>query len=286
MNRPHYILTVSCPDQIGVVAAVTGCLTAHACFVEESSDYGDPETAQFFMRIRFRPTIDGFDPAALLEDFAPIRQRLQLDLDLIEQSVRRRVVLMVSKTDHCLNDLLFRYRTGDIAMDIPAIVSNHEVLRDLADWHGIPFHHIPVPPDGKAEAEKRLETIVAETGADTIVLARYMQILSPAFTARHEGKIINIHHSFLPGFKGARPYHRAHARGVKLIGATAHYVTADLDEGPIIEQQVERVEHFHTPDDLVSIGRDVECLTLARALKYHLEHRVFMNGNKTVVFRR
>nr|GGI01622.1 formyltetrahydrofolate deformylase [Aquisalinus luteolus] len=286
VSQLHYILNVSCPDQIGVVSAVTGHLTENACFVEESSDYGDPQTRQFFMRIRFRPTRPGFDPKAFMDGFAAIKDRLDLKLDLYERATRRKVVLMVSKLDHCLNDLLFRYRTGDIRMDIPAIISNHPDLQQLADWHDIPYHYIPVTADTKAEAEKRIEEVLEETQADTIVLARYMQILSASMAEKYHGRIINIHHSFLPGFKGARPYHRAHERGVKLIGATAHYVTADLDEGPIIEQQVERVEHFNSVSDMIAAGRDVECLTLARALRYHLEHRVFLNGNKTVVFRR
>ncbi|GGD09457.1 formyltetrahydrofolate deformylase [Aquisalinus flavus] len=282
----HYILNVSCPDQIGVVSAVTGHLAGHACFVEESSDYGDPQTNRFFMRIRFRPTLAGFDADAFMDGFAPLRTRLGMQVDLFERTAKRRVVLMVSKLDHCLNDLLFRYRTGDIRMKIPAIISNHPDLRQLADWHDIPYHHIPVTPATKAEAEARIDAILEEAQADTIVLARYMQILSAGLAGKYHGRIINIHHSFLPGFKGARPYHRAHERGVKLIGATAHYVTADLDEGPIIEQQVERVEHFNSVNDMIAVGRDVECLTLARALRYHLEHRVFLNGNKTVVFRR
>jgi formyltetrahydrofolate deformylase len=198
---------------------------------------------------------------------------------------RPRVLLMVSKFDHCLDDLLYRHRTGELKMDVPAIVSNHADLKPLADWHGIPFHHLPVTPDTKAAQEARLLEIVAETGTDLVVLARYMQVLSQDLCEKLSGRAINIHHSFLPGFKGAKPYHQAHDRGVKLIGATAHYVTSDLDEGPIIEQAVERVDHTYRPEHLVAVGRDTECMALARAVRFHVEHRVFLNGDRTVVFR-
>ena len=196
-----------------------------------------------------------------------------------------RVVIMVSKHDHCLNDLLYRYRTGTLCMEIVAVISNHDDLRSLAEWHDVAYHHIPVTADTKLEAEQQLIDIVHETEAEVIVLARYMQVLSDQLCAKLPGQIINIHHSFLPGFKGARPYHKAHERGVKLIGATAHYVTCDLDEGPIIEQMVERVDHTNEADDLAAVGRDVEAITLARAVKYHIERRVFLNGKRTVVFR-
>ncbi len=192
---------------------------------------------------------------------------------------------MVSKHDHCLNDLLYRYRTGSLHIEIPAIVSNHADLQPLAEWHDIPFHHVPLDPDNRAAAEHTLAGIFNDTQAELIILARYMQILSDEFCASMQGKVINIHHSFLPGFKGSRPYYQAHARGVKLIGATAHYVTPELDEGPIIEQTVERVDHTYGPRELTAVGRDVEAITLARAVRYHIEHRVFLNGNRTVVFR-
>jgi formyltetrahydrofolate deformylase len=285
-HQEDYILTVRCPDKIGVVAAVSGCLATHGCFVEESRDYGDPQTNRFFMRVRFRIEQPGVTLEDIEKAFAEVRNTFDMDIGFYRSSEKQCVLLMVSKMDHCLNDLLFRYRKGALQMDIPAIVSNHPDLKPLADWHDIPFHHIPVTPETKGEAEQKLRELIEETKTDIVVLARYMQILSPDLSETLKGRVINIHHSFLPGFKGARPYHRAHERGVKLIGATAHYVTPDLDEGPIIEQQVERVEHFHTAEDLIEIGRDVECLTLARALRYQLSHRVFLNGNKTVVFRR
>ena len=282
----RYILTVSCMDRIGIVTAVSTMLSDFECLVTESHNYGDPDTGRFFMRVAFSVTPSGFNREVFLRAVQGLRDTHDMDIRLYDPAEPRRVVIMVSKFDHCLNDLLFRYRTGTLHMTIPCIVSNHEKLRDLADWHKIPFHHIPVTADTKAEAETALDSLLEKYQAQTIVLARYMQILSPALVTKYAGRIINIHHSFLPGFKGARPYHRAHERGVKLIGATAHFVTEDLDEGPIIEQHVERVEHFHRPEDMIALGRDVESLTLSRALKYELERRVFLNGPKTVVFRR
>jgi formyltetrahydrofolate deformylase len=280
-----YILTVVCPDAVGIVAAVAGYLTEQQYFIEESSHFGDPDTGTFFMRTRFTPTTDGFSRTAFAAGFAPIAQRFAIDWQVHDTRIQPRVLVMVSKYDHCLNDLLYRYRTGALRMAVPAIVSNHLDLAGLAEWHKVPYFHVPVSPTAKAAAEARILEIVEDTRADLIVLARYMQILSPDFCARYPGRIINIHHSFLPGFKGAKPYHEAHRRGVKLIGATAHYVTADLDEGPIIEQAVERADHSMSPDDLAAIGRDVESITLARAIKLHLERRVFVNGLKTVVLR-
>ncbi len=284
--RGRYILKIACPDRIGIVAAVSTYLRDLGCFIEESSHFGDRDTGRFFMRTVFTPTEPGFECAEFSKGFTPIAKGFAMTWSLADSRVRPRVVIMVSRFDHCLNDLLFRYRTGDLVMDVPAVVSNHDDLADLVKWHGIPFFHVPVTPGGKEAAEARLLQIVEETRSDLVVLARYMQILSDDLCARLEGRIINIHHSFLPSFKGARPYHRAYERGVKLIGATAHYVTPDLDEGPIIEQMVERVDHSQGPEELIAIGRDVEALTLARALKYHVQHRVFLNGAKTVVFRR
>ena len=208
-----------------------------------------------------------------------------MDWDVHDTSQLPRVVIMVSKHEHCLNDLLYRYRTGALCMEITAVVSNHDDLRSLAEWHKVPFHHVPVAPENKAAAEEQLLKIVKETNAEVVILARYMQVLSDQLCQQLSGRIINIHHSFLPGFKGARPYQQAHDRGVKLIGATAHYVTTDLDEGPIIEQVVERVDHTQGVDGLTAVGRDVEAITLARAVRYHTEHRVFLNGQRTVVFR-
>jgi formyltetrahydrofolate deformylase len=280
-----FILTVVCPDTIGIVAAVAGYLTDQHYFIEESTHFGDPDTGTFFMRTRFIPREADFSRGAFAAGFAGIAARFGMDWQVYDTRVLPRVLILVSKYDHCLNDLLYRYRTGALRMTIPAIVSNHMDLAGLASWHKVPYFHVPVTPEGKAGAEARLLEIAEDCRADLVVLARYMQILSPDLCAKYPGRIINIHHSFLPGFKGAKPYHEAHRRGVKLIGATAHYVTADLDEGPIIEQTVERADHTMSPDDLAAIGRDVESLTLARAVKLQLEHRVFVNGMKTVVLR-
>ncbi|MEO8224327.1 MAG: formyltetrahydrofolate deformylase [Gammaproteobacteria bacterium] len=286
MSDAHsFILTVVCPDTVGIVAAVAGYLTDQHFFIEESTHFGDADTGTFFMRTRFIPREVDFSRGAFAAGFAGIATRFGMDWQVYDTRVLPRVLIMASKYDHCLNDLLYRYRTGALRMTIPAIVSNHMDLAGLASWHKVPYFHVPVTPANKSAAEARLMEIADDTRADLIVLARYMQILSPGLCAQFPGRIINIHHSFLPGFKGARPYHEAHRRGVKLIGATAHYVTADLDEGPIIEQAVERADHTMSPDDLAAIGRDVESLTLARAVKLQLEHRVFVNGMKTVVLR-
>jgi formyltetrahydrofolate deformylase len=284
-NTDSFILTVVCPDTVGIVAAVAGYLTARQCFIEESTHFGDADTGTFFMRTRFSPHGPAFSQAAFAAGFDEIGARFGMHWQVHDTRVLPRVLIMVSKYDHCLNDLLYRFRTGALKMTIPAIVSNHMDLAGLASWHKVPYFHVPVSEDSRSVAEARLLEIAEDCRADLIVLARYMQIISPELCARYTGRIINIHHSFLPGFKGAKPYHEAHRRGVKLIGATAHYVTADLDEGPIIEQAVERADHTMSPEDLAAIGRDVESLTLARAVKLQLEHRVFANGMKTVVLR-
>jgi formyltetrahydrofolate deformylase len=279
------VLTVVCPDTVGIVAAVAGYLSNQQYFIEESTHFGDADTGTFFMRTRFIPREQAYSRAGFTAGFGEIATRFNMDWQVHDTRILPRVLILVSKVDHCLNDLLYRYRTGALRMTIPAIVSNHMDLSGLASWHKVPYFHVPVTPESKLAAETRLLEIAEDCRADLIVLARYMQILSPALCTKYPGRIINIHHSFLPGFKGARPYHEAHRRGVKLIGATAHYVTADLDEGPIIEQAVERADHTMSPDDLAAIGRDVEALTLARAVKLQLEHRVFVNGAKTVVLR-
>ena len=284
-DEPSYILTITCPDTVGIVAAVASYLRDQNFFVEESSHYGDRESGQFFLRTRFCTNGQPWDEHAFRKNFAQISEHFDMHWDIHDTTVRPRVLIMVSRHDHCLNDLLYRYRTGSLRMDIPAIVSNHEELRELAEWHRVPFHHIPVTADTKRDAERQLLEIVQQTGAELIILARYMQVLTDQLCARMQGQIINIHHSFLPGFKGAQPYRKAHERGVKLIGATAHYVTCDLDEGPIIEQMVERVDHTDGVAELTAVGRDVESITLARAVKYHIDHRVFLNGQRTVVFR-
>jgi len=280
-DNPTYILTLSCPDRRGIVAAVSGFLAQADCFIQESADFGDPLSGTFFQRVVF--STDGLKPSrqSLEEGFEIIARRFDMQWDLYDAGLKARLVVLVSRFGHCLNDLLYRYRIGSLPVEIAAVASNHTDFAEQVGWHGIPFHHWP----DKADAEARLLALVQEQDIDLVVLARYMQVLSPALCAALAGKAINIHHSFLPSFKGARPYHQAHARGVKLIGATAHYVTTDLDEGPIIEQAVERIDHRQTPDDMVAIGRDIENVVLARAVKLHVEHRVLLNGSKTVVFR-
>ncbi len=287
MSKPEnsYILTIVCPDTVGIVAAVSGYLGDRGYFIEASNHYGDPDTRRFFMRTRFTPTDKIFSRAHFNEGFAPIAEKFSMDWHLFDQNLLPRVLIVASKHEHCVNDLLYRYRTRALRISIPAIVSNHLDLAPLAEWHKIPYFHVPISPDSKPEAEQRLLEIIDDTKADLVVLARYMQVLSDELCSRMAGRIINIHHSFLPGFKGAKPYHKAHEHGVKLIGATAHYVSPRLDEGPIIEQMVERVDHSQSIDELIAVGRDVESITLARAVRLHIDHRVFLNGNKTVVFR-
>ncbi|MFC4863287.1 formyltetrahydrofolate deformylase [Pseudomonas sp. MAHUQ-62] len=282
----HYILKISCPATSGIVAAVTTYLAGRQCYLSELAQFDDEFTGRFFMRAVFRfntgakPDID-----ALRQGFDDVAVPFEMDWELFEGNRPMRVLLMVSKYDHCLTDLLYRHQKGEMDMQITAIVSNHLDLRPMAEREGIRFIYLPVTRDTKAQQEAALMKIVDETQTELVVLARYMQILSDDLCKQLSGRAINIHHSFLPGFKGAKPYHQAYERGVKLIGATAHYVTSDLDEGPIIEQEVQRVDHAYLPDDLVAIGRDTETVALSKALKYHLEHRVFLNGDKTVIFR-
>lgn len=280
----QYILKLWCPDRLGIVAAVAGFLAQQDCNILESAQFDDEVTGRFFMRTLFAAGEGSPSQEHLRAAFAAIGKRFHMDWELHDAQVKPRVVILVSKLDHCLNDLLHRYRTAAIGMQIPAIVSNHPDLRPLADFHGIPYHYLPVTPETRSQQEKELLRIVEGTGADLVVLARYMQILSPELCVQLRGRIINIHHSFLPSFVGAKPYHQAYARGVKLIGATAHYVTEELDAGPIIEQETVRVTHAHNPEQLIALGRDLENVVLARALKYHCEHRVLLNGDKTVVF--
>jgi formyltetrahydrofolate deformylase len=280
----EYVLTLSCPDRPGIVAAVSGLLAEHGCNILESQQYGDRDTGRFFMRVQFEAP-DGTGDDELRGAFAALVPELGIDWRLHDLRIRPRVLIMVSRGGHCLNDLLYRQRSGLLDIDVAAVVSNHPVLRPLAQSYGIDYHHLPVAPGGKAAQEAEVLALVQHYQTDLVVLARYMQILSDDLCAKLQGKVINIHHSFLPSFKGAKPYHQAHARGVKLIGATAHYVTPDLDEGPIIEQEVARVDHTQGPAELMAVGRDMECLALARAVRWHSEHRVLMNGEKTVVFR-
>ncbi len=281
-----YVLTIRCPDTVGIVAAVSTYLSEHNAFITESSHFDDPDTGQFFMRTVFRSSGDEpLQQDAITDGFAGPAKKFSMDWSLYDSNEKVKTVVAVSKFGHCLNDLLHRVQIGAIPIDVVAVVSNHEDFRDLVEWHDIPFHHLPVSEETKPEQERKILTVINETDAKLLVLARYMQILSSEFCDQMPGGIINIHHSFLPGFKGARPYHQAHARGVKIIGATAHYVTSDLDEGPIIEQAVERVDHMMTPDDLIHLGRDIESTVLSRAVRWHAEWRVLFNGMKTVVFR-
>ncbi|GGP89066.1 MULTISPECIES: formyltetrahydrofolate deformylase [Streptomyces] len=282
-QQPQYVLTVSCPDKQGIVHAVSSYLFMTGCNIVDSQQFGDRETGLFFMRVHFEA-----EPAVTVEklraSFAAIGESFKMDWEIHRSEERMRIILMVSKFGHCLNDLLFRSRIGALPVEIAAVVSNHTDFAELVASYDVPFVHIPVTKDTKAQAEAQLLELVRAENVELVVLARYMQVLSDTLCKELSGRIINIHHSFLPSFKGAKPYHQAHARGVKLIGATAHYVTADLDEGPIIEQEVERVGHEVTPDQLVAVGRDVECQALARAVKWHSEHRVLLNGSRTVVF--
>jgi formyltetrahydrofolate deformylase len=286
LDEPPLILTLSCRDAVGIVADVTGFLATHDGFIVDSQQYADLETGRFFMRVEFVRGGPRFGPVeALREAFAPIGGRHMMDWSLADARVRPRMLVAVSKFGHCLNDLLHRWSIGALPVEVVGVVSNHGDMRSLTEWHGIPYHHLPVTPETKAAQEAGFAELVATTRTDFVVLARYMQVLSPELSRHLSGRCINIHHSFLPSFKGAKPYHRAHARGVKLIGATAHYVTSDLDEGPIIEQAVERVDHRDGVDDLIRIGRDVEAQVLARAVKWQGERRILLNGDKTVVFK-
>ncbi|WP_410540065.1 formyltetrahydrofolate deformylase [Streptomyces sp. KL2] len=281
----EFILTLSCPDQAGLVHAVTTFLVSHSGNILESQQFDDRLQDRFFMRVHFDVSDPGISLKNLRTGFGPVSQAYNITWQLHDASTPTRTLIMVSKFGHCLNDLLFRKSTGALNIEIPAIVSNHRDFEPLAQSYGIPFHHIPVTKDTKVQAEARLLDLVHELDVDLVVLARYMQILSDDLCKQLDGKAINIHHSFLPSFKGARPYVQAHERGVKLVGATAHYVTPDLDEGPIIEQDVVRVDHSRDPGELVTIGRDVEAQVLARAVEWHSQSRVLVNGHCTVVFR-
>jgi formyltetrahydrofolate deformylase len=284
-GKPHYILTASCDSRMGTVARVSGFLASHACYITDMQQFDDVLTGRFFTRISFygnpgnTPELD-----ALRTQFQEVATLEAMEWAIVNAEQKPRVLIMVSKFDHCLVDLLYRHRTGELKMDITAVVSNHPDLRQWVEAQGVRYVHIPVTADTKAAQEDKLMALVEETRSELVVLARYMQVLSDDLCRRLRGQAINIHHSFLPGFKGAKPYHQAHARGVKLTGATAHYVTADLDEGPIIEQVVQRVDHTYTPDKLAAAGRDSECRALATAVRLHVERRVFLNGSKTVIF--
>ena len=281
-----YILKLSCKDVRGIVAAVSGFLAENNGFIIESAQYGDPHTGIFFLRMEFETDEKTPPQDELKKRFHDqVASRFGMDWNFHDKDRKPRLLIMVSKFGHCLNDLMHRYLTGTLHVEIPAIVSNHMDMQQVSEWHKIPYYYLPMENGDKAAQEAQVLDVIQRHDIDVVVLARYMQILSPELSEKLKGRAINIHHSFLPSFKGAKPYHQAYERGVKIIGATAHYVTDDLDEGPIIEQEVSRVDHTQKPEDLVAIGRDIECQVLSRALKYHIEHRVLINGSKTVVFK-
>ena len=283
-SQERFILRASCRDAIGIVADVAGFLAERRLFIAETANFGDAASGLFFMRLLFAPTMPGFTLAKFKAEFGVIADRWSMDWEVIDARAKPNVLILVSTADHCLNDLLYRQRIGSLHMNVPAIVSNHLTCAWLADRNSIPYYHLPIDRDGKETTEARILELVESQRIDLVVLARYMQILSSEMSAKLAGKCINIHHSFLPGFKGAKPYTQAFNRGVKLIGATAHYVTSDLDEGPIIVQAVEPTTHVDQPDMMTAKGRDTEARVLARAVKLHLEGRIFLNGARTVVF--
>jgi formyltetrahydrofolate deformylase len=284
-SNPQFVLTVACPDRPGIVASVAGFLLDNGGNILQSQQFGDLEAGRFFLRVQFEVFAGAPSAAELRDRFAPVATEFSMTYEMWDAAARYRTLILVSRYDHCLQDLLYRWRTGALLVDIPAVVSNHRDLEPLAATYGIPFHHIAVTPGTKSAAEARMLELVDDLGIHLVVLARYMQVLSDEASRALAGRAINIHHSFLPSFKGARPYHQAYDRGVKLVGATAHYVTSDLDEGPIIEQDVIRVDHSMTAAQLVAAGRDVESDVLSRAVKWHSETRVMLNGTKTIVFR-
>lgn len=281
----RFTLKLSCPDRVGIVATVSTFIASHNGWIAEANHHADAEAGRFFMRQEILADSLPFDVDELVERFAPIAEEFGMDWSISDSARKKRVVILVSKQEHCLYDLLARWQAQELNIEIPCVISNHETFRGFVEWHGIPFHHVPVMAENKADAYGKVMDLFEAAEGDVMVLARYMQILSPALCDRYPGQILNIHHSFLPSFVGARPYHQAFARGVKLIGATCHYVTSELDQGPIIEQDVIRVDHSDEPEDLVRYGKDIEKAVLARGLRYHLEDRVITHGSKTVVFR-
>ncbi|HUO44535.1 MAG TPA: formyltetrahydrofolate deformylase [Burkholderiales bacterium] len=284
-DKHRYILTLSCPDRVGIVAAVSGFIASRRGWIVEASHHADQDSRRFFMRQEILADSLPFDAAGLCAEFAPIAREFAMDWNVTDNAVRKRLVILVSKQEHCLYDLLARWQARELDVEIPCVISNHENFRGIVEWHGIPYHHVEMAPETREAAHQRVMALFEEARGDTMVLARYMQILPPQMCARYRGRIINIHHSFLPSFAGAKPYQQAFMRGVKLIGATCHYASEELDQGPIIEQDVIRVDHSDTPEDLMRYGKDIEKTVLARGLRYHLEDRVLIDGNKTVVFR-
>jgi formyltetrahydrofolate deformylase len=281
----RYTLTASCPDRVGIVARVATFIADNRGWILETSHHADDDTQRYFMRIEIRADSLPFDLAEFRRRFQPIADEFQMDWRITDSAERKRVVVLVSQQEHCLYDLLSRWQSKELDVDIPCVISNHETFRGFVEWHGIPFHHVPVTADNRREANAEILRLFEQAGGDVMVLARYMQILPPELCEKYPGRIINIHHSFLPSFVGAKPYHQAYRRGVKLIGATCHFVTAELDAGPIIEQDTVRIDHGDTVEDLVRYGKDIEKAVLARGLRYHVEDRVLLNGNRTVVFK-
>lgn len=281
----RYILTLSCPDRVGVVAAVSAFIAANQGWISEAQHHSDPDSQRFFMRQEILANSLPFSLDELCQRFSPIADQFNMDWSMRDSEQKRRVVILVSKGGHCLYDLLSRWRSQELEIEIAAVISNHEIFKGLVEWHGIPYYYVPVTPETKASAYQEMMDLFDTVGGEVMVLARYMQILSAQMCDRYAGKILNIHHSFLPSFIGAKPYHQAYARGVKLIGATCHYVTKDLDCGPIIDQDVLRIDHSDSPKDLVRYGKDIEKTVLARGLRYHIEDRVMMHEHKTIVFR-
>ena len=288
-SQRYYTLSASCPDRVGIVARVSGFIAEHHGWILESSYHSDDgngdDASRYFMRIEVRADSLPFPLAEFCDRFRPLADELHMDWKISDSAVKKRVVLLVSRQEHCLYDLLARWQSRELDIDIPCVISNHDTFKGFVEWHGIPFHHVPVRPDNRDAANVEIKRLFEEARGDTMVLARYMQIIPPEMCADYPGRIINIHHSFLPSFVGAKPYHQAYQRGVKLIGATCHYVTSELDQGPIIEQDVIRIDHSDSVEDMVRYGKDIEKAVLARGLRYHLEDRVLVHGNKTVVFR-
>jgi formyltetrahydrofolate deformylase len=288
MDSRHYILSISCPDRAGIIAAVSGFIAQHGGFIVEASYHTEQEAQRFFMRQEIRADSLPFDVDEFCGRFSSLAQEFGMTWHLSDSAQKKRLVILVSKQDHCLDDLLHRWRSGELQVDIPCVISNHEDLRSFVEWHGIPFIYVDMrsnDPTSKVAAFDHIAALFEQHRGDTMILARFMQILPPMLCQRFPGRIINIHHSFLPSFVGAKPYHQAYLRGVKLIGATCHYVTEELDAGPIIEQDTVRIDHGDTVDDLVRYGRDIEKTVLSRGLRYHVEDRVLVCGNKTIVFR-
>lgn len=280
-----YTLSASCPDRVGIIAKVSSFIAEHSGWILESSYHADDLTSRYFMRLEIKADSLPFMLSEFRERFRPIAEELEMDWKISDSAVKKRVVLLVSKQEHCLYDLLARWQSKELDIEIPCVISNHDTFKGFVEWHGIPFHHVPVTADNKPAAQAEIRRIYEEVKGETMVLARYMQIIAPDLCEAYPGQIINIHHSFLPSFVGAKPYHQAYQRGVKLIGATCHYVTSELDQGPIIEQDVIRIDHSDSVEDMVRYGKDIEKAVLARGLRYHLEDRVLVHGNKTVVFR-